>query len=241
MRAAPRRALGPLSSLSAVRLRPCAPRRLVHNSKLNAFSEPVSAERPIKFERTLLDDGFRVSHPLPEGKEYLPPRRALRTELTEAEVAEIKELRNEDPFGWSQQALAKRYNVPGELIGQVQQMPQAKRVAVFQGNVPKRRDVIARRRWAAANRIEQGLPPRTELLPEPDIPTYRGRRWVQPNLDERTLEQRKQVVAQQAVRSFLPAVGKAESGATKKKKQPAKKEGTKIAEKPAAAPEKADK
>lgn len=236
MRAAPcpRRALGALHSLSAVRLRPSAPCRSVHNSKLTAFSEPVSAERPIKFERTLLNDGFRVSHPLPEGKEYLPPRRALRTELTPEEVTEIKELRNEDPFGWSQQALAKRYNVPGELIGQVQQMPQAKRVSVFQGNVPKRRDVIARRRWSASNRIEQGLPPRTELMPEPDIPTYRGGRWVKPNLDARTLEQQKQAKADLAKRMFLPAVGKAD-GAKKTPKKAAKK-----SDRPAAEEKKAD-
>ena len=224
MRACPRSA--PLRcSRSSVTLHARATLRFASSSRLLAFSEPVSAERPIKFERTLLPDGFRVSHQLPQGKEYLPPRRALRTEVTAEEAAEIKELRNEDPFGWSQSSLSKRYNVPGEIIGQTQPMPQSKRVAMYQGNVPKRRDVIARRRWTAANRIERGLPPRTELLPEPDIMTYRGRRNVQPNLDQRAQEQRKQNQEALSKRLQLPSA----SSKPKKKDagKPAKADGKK--------------
>lgn len=206
------------SAIAAPRLGSQPPRRFASNSKLLAFATPVSAERPIKFERTLLADGFRISHPLPEGNQFLPPRTPLRTMLTPEEVTELKELRTEDPFGWSQSQLSKRYNVPGELIGAAQRVPRAKYRAIKERNVPPRKDVIARRRWAASNRIEQGLPPRTELLPEPDIKTYNGRRWVKPHLDQRTQEQRVKANRKRSETMFLPSLKQLEAKVKKEAK-----------------------
>lgn len=124
------------------------------------------ASRPLFLTREILPDAIVFRHPLPENAKARLQRAmeapAPKETLTQEEIEEIRWLRREDPFGWSQSTLAQRFGVRGEVIGRVAPEPESKERAIRESTAPKIRDIIARRRWTAQERIRRGLEPLTD-------------------------------------------------------------------------------